>query len=88
MVLVEAQACGCPVIAGASGGTRETMQEGETGFVVPCETPTELAPLIVKLLLDQARRQDMGLIAREWTASRFGWEQLAQRAQSLFEHSR
>ena len=37
MVLLEAQSCGKPVIAGASGGTAETMQPGETGYVVPCD---------------------------------------------------
>lgn len=86
MVLVEAQACGRPVIAGASGGTCETMNPGETGYVVPCDTPNELAPLIVKLLLDQARRLDMGAAAREWTTTRFEWENLARTAQSLFEN--
>ena len=43
MVLLEAQACGRPVLAGASGGTAETMRVPETGRVVPCDRPQELA---------------------------------------------
>jgi phosphatidylinositol alpha-1,6-mannosyltransferase len=38
MVLVEAQACGKPVIAGNSGGTSETMLERETGVIIDCSS--------------------------------------------------
>lgn len=33
MVLLEAQACGCPVVAGASGGVPAIVAEGETGWL-------------------------------------------------------
>ncbi len=85
MVLVEAQACGRPVIAGASGGTAETMRPGETGYVVPCDTPDELAPLLVKLLLDPDHRAAMGRAARAWAESRFEWTSLAKDAEALFD---
>lgn len=85
MVLVEAQACGRPVIAGASGGTRETMSPGETGYVVPCETPAELAPRIGQLLLDPVRRDTMGRAARAWAVSRFDWVPLTRQAQQIFD---
>jgi len=35
MVPVEAQACGCPVVALGSGGAAETVIDGETGALVP-----------------------------------------------------
>src|SRR5262249_13628892 len=43
MVLLEAQACGRPVLTGASGGTAETMRNGETGVVVACDRADEPA---------------------------------------------
>lgn len=50
MVLVEAQACGKPVVAGNSGGTVETMIQGETGLIIDCSAPgilaKELAPIL------------------------------------------
>lgn len=80
MVLVEAQACGKPVIAGASGGTRETMNEGRTGIVIPCETPDVLAERLSELLPDAARREQMGRAARRWVEQNFDWTSLAKKA--------
>ena len=42
MVLVEAQACGKPVIAGDSGGTAETMIVGKTGEIIDCSSPQSI----------------------------------------------
>ncbi|MEC8374667.1 MAG: glycosyltransferase family 4 protein, partial [Pseudomonadota bacterium] len=42
MVLVEAQVCGKPVIAGDSGGTRETMNIGKTGHIIDCSSTENL----------------------------------------------
>jgi phosphatidyl-myo-inositol dimannoside synthase len=84
MVLVEAQACGKPVIAGASGGTAETMRTPDTGRIVPCEGPDALADVVSKLLVDEPLRARMGVSAREWVASRFDWDALSRQAAQLF----
>lgn len=78
MVLVEAQACGKPVIAGASGGTGETMDEPRTGIRVACDTPEALGERVVELLLDPARADRMGAAARQWVLQQFDWDALAQ----------
>jgi phosphatidylinositol alpha-1,6-mannosyltransferase len=84
MVLVEAQACGKPVIAGASGGTAETMQIPETGRVVNCDSPDALGELVATLLLDTPLRTRMGIAARNWAATHFDWEALSRQAAALF----
>ncbi len=84
MVLVEAQACGKPVIAGASGGTAETMNIPGTGKVVSCEEPDQLAGLVTDWLLDASLRNRMGAAARAWAAAHFDWIPLSQRAADLF----
>ena len=84
MVLLEAQACGTPVVAGASGGTAETMKPGETGYVVPCEEPHELAKTLIEMLTNPARLEHMGRAAREWVVNRFEWDSLAQHAAGMF----
>jgi phosphatidylinositol alpha-1,6-mannosyltransferase len=85
MVLVEAQACGKPVVAGASGGTAETMRIPETGQVVSCEQPHQLATLTVALLSDESKRARMGETARRWAVERFDWRVLTRQAQGLFQ---
>ncbi len=87
MVLLEAQSCGKPVIAGASGGTAETMSIPETGFVVACEQPEELAARTAQLLLDRDRRERMGTAARRWVVERFDWDVLSRTAQALFREA-
>jgi phosphatidylinositol alpha-1,6-mannosyltransferase len=80
IVLLEAQACGKPVIAGAVGGTAETMDLGRTGRVVPCEDPEALAGAVAGLLLDPPALARMGADARRWAVERFDWDALVRQA--------
>ena len=84
MVLLEAQACGRAVVAGASGGTAETMRIPETGRVVNCDTPEPLAALLVEWLDEPALLREMGERGRAWVCERFDWEALARQAGELF----
>lgn len=84
IVLLEAQACGKPVIAGTSGGTAETMRIPETGVVVDCTTPDRLAEVVVEWLRDPVRRDVMGRAAREWVVEKFDWLVLVGEARKLF----
>lgn len=84
IVLLEAQACGKPVLAGASGGTAETMRIPESGRVVDCEDPGVLADLVIELLSDRERLRTMGESARRWAVERFDWGILVDRAGHLF----
>ncbi|MGH7200203.1 MAG: glycosyltransferase family 4 protein [Planctomycetaceae bacterium] len=86
IVLLEAQACGKPVIAGASGGTAETMRIPETGLTLDCTGPEPLARTVADLLLDPRRRAVMGAAGRDWVVKRFDWESLSRQA-ALFTGS-
>lgn len=85
MVLVEAQACGKPVVAGASGGTVETMIDHQTGYIIDCEDPGRIASCVVELLGDQERVRAMGIEARRWVVDRFDWEMLGRHAEQFFQ---
>jgi phosphatidylinositol alpha-1,6-mannosyltransferase len=84
MALVEAQACGKPVVAGCSGGTAETMRVPETGWLVPCNTPAVLATAVSRLLCARGARARMGTAARTWAVEQFDWTHLVERAGRLF----
>ena len=84
IVLLEAQSCGIPVIAGDSGGTSETMQVGKTGYIVNCDAEHELARVVAELLLDDRTRQEMGQSARRWVVDQFDWQAVADQTYQVF----
>jgi len=88
MVLVEAQACAKPVIAGNSGGTAETMLIGETGFIVDCTHPKPLADKIIELLASPDKLVTMGKAARAHVSAALDWSTLARKAESIFLDSK
>jgi len=69
-VLVEAMACGTPVVATASPGTREIVTDGSDGLLVDCHQAGAFAAALGRLLQDGAARQRMSVEARR-TAQRF-----------------
>jgi phosphatidylinositol alpha-1,6-mannosyltransferase len=84
MVLVEAQACGKPVIAGDSGGTKETMLINESGFVIDCTDAQLISSTVAKLLADPEQIVQMGKIGRQHVESELDWLAHVQKASLLF----
>jgi phosphatidylinositol alpha-1,6-mannosyltransferase len=84
IVLLEAQACGRPVIAGLSGGAPETVSASETGELVTCESAESVARAVVALLTDPNRANAMGRRGRQWVVERFDWDVLTKQAVTLF----
>ena len=64
LTVLEAMCAGLPVIATDRGCLRETVMEGETGFVVPPNSPTAIAERILLLLREPHIRQRLGANAR------------------------
>jgi phosphatidylinositol alpha-1,6-mannosyltransferase len=85
IVLLEAQSCGKPVVAGQSGGTAETMNSPVTGIVINSADIPSLAATIQDLLLNDQRRQRMGSAARTWVVERFDWNVQCPVAASIFQ---
>jgi phosphatidylinositol alpha-1,6-mannosyltransferase len=84
MVLLEAQACGKPVVAGLSGGTIETMSVPDTGRVVSCDKPQRMAALVIELLSNPTQVERMGARARQWVVEQFDWRALCDQATLIF----
>jgi phosphatidylinositol alpha-1,6-mannosyltransferase len=80
IVFLEAAAAGVPVVAGASGGVRDAVAEGETGQVVdrPAD-PQAVAAALAALLDDPDRRRAMGEAARHRAVEAFSYDVLADR---------
>lgn len=64
-VLLEAMACGVPVIATRVGGIPELIKDGKTGLLVPPGDPKALAEAIVYLLDNEKERRRLGKNGRK-----------------------
>ena len=64
------------------------MSISETGQVVPCEQPEQLAALVAELLSDRPRLQKMGEAARRWAVEHFDWGVLVHQAKCIFAGSK
>jgi glycosyltransferase involved in cell wall biosynthesis len=77
--VLEAMACGRPVISTQVGAIPELVDDGKTGLLVPWNDPTELAEAIIKLLDDPASAARMGAAGREKASNDFALETIVQR---------
>lgn len=71
MSLLEAAACGRPMIAADVPGSREIVIPGETGLLVPVDDARALADAIATLAADPALRAKFGEAARRLVVERF-----------------
>jgi glycosyltransferase involved in cell wall biosynthesis len=78
-VVLEALAAGVPVVATDRGAIRETVEDGESGFVLPDADPAELADRVLRLLDDSALRDRQSRAARERYLGRFTQEHADRR---------
>jgi glycosyltransferase involved in cell wall biosynthesis len=69
--VLEAMACGTPVVATAVGGIPEQVEDGRSGFLVPAGDAGALAGQLTRLLSDHELRSRMGLRAAQWGRERF-----------------
>jgi glycosyltransferase involved in cell wall biosynthesis len=64
--VLEASACGVPVVVSDVGGLSEVVQDGVTGFVIPRASPAALADVLEKLILSPESARDMGRSGRQF----------------------
>jgi glycosyltransferase involved in cell wall biosynthesis len=77
---LEAGACGLPVVAGAEGGVRESVIDGETGILTSDDA--ELAPALERVLADHELARRMGRTARHNMESLWSLDAATQRLES------
>jgi phosphatidylinositol alpha-1,6-mannosyltransferase len=53
LVFLEASACGKPVIGGRSGGVTDVIDHEETGLLVDCSDPANIADAILRMIDDR-----------------------------------
>ena len=86
LTVIEANACGAPVVASRSPGLVESVRDGETGILVPHGDVPALAAALVRLLRDRTERLRMAEAARRWAAT-FDWETCYRESRAVFERA-
>lgn len=85
LAILEAMACGKPVIATSVGGVPEAVADGETGLLVPPGQVGDLAQAIDRLLRNPDLCQRLGRAARDRVQRCFSVELFAARVQTLYD---
>ncbi|MBL8164553.1 MAG: glycosyltransferase family 4 protein [Anaerolineae bacterium] len=83
--VVEAMACGRPVVSTNKGGPAETVIPGETGMLVAPDDAAGLARGVITLLRDVGSRAQMGTAARARVIAHFSAQATAARFVSVIE---
>ncbi len=85
--LIEAAACGRPIVTTDVPGCREVVREGDNGFLVPPRDSALLAVAINRLLADPALRQSMGKRGRERAQLEFALDKVIAETLALYRGS-
>jgi glycosyltransferase involved in cell wall biosynthesis len=76
--ILEAMACGKPVVGTRTGGIPEAVVDGTTGLLVPPRDDAALASAIRRLLADRDRREQYGRAGRARAEASFSADALVE----------
>lgn len=84
LIFLEAMRWGTPVIGTTAGGIPEIVRDGETGLLVPPESPSDLAAAMLRLLRDPSLRGQLGAAGRRRAEDHFSIEHTARRVAGFY----
>ena len=83
--VVEAMACGVPVVATRSGGPQEIITDGDDGLLVDVDAPEQIARAVERLRRDPAIRERLTRAGRALVLRRFTVERMVAAYERLYE---
>jgi len=84
-VLIEAAACGVPLVATDIPGCRDIARHEENGLLVPVKDAARLADAIERLLRDRELRERMGRRGRDLAVRDFSLDMVVNRTMDVYE---
>jgi glycosyltransferase involved in cell wall biosynthesis len=82
--LLDAMACGKPIVATTAGGMPEVVKDGMTGILVPPRNHEAMADAIVRLLTNDQLRHEMGAAGQARARVYFSAERMVQDTYDLY----
>lgn len=87
LAIIEAMACGAAVVATATEGAREIIEDGFNGRLVPIGDAETLATTILRLLEDAAHRASLTTHAREQVLTRWNLERMVDETERIYQEA-
>ena len=85
VAVLEASACGVPVVVSRVGGMPEVVEHQQTGFLVPPGDEVALADALERLVTSQELRRSMGAAGRRFVLERYSWDATARIVVDLYD---
>jgi glycosyltransferase involved in cell wall biosynthesis len=82
--MLEAMACGLPVVVTAVSGAADVVRDGKNGKLVPPNKPNALAEILIELIEDVEQRLELGDQARRTVARHYSMEAMGARYEQLY----
>jgi glycosyltransferase involved in cell wall biosynthesis len=86
--LIEAAACGRPIVTCDMPGCREVVRQGENGLLVPVRDAGALAEALLDLIKDPHTRRAMGICSRNTAEKEFSMELVISQTLSIYQSCR
>jgi glycosyltransferase involved in cell wall biosynthesis len=87
--IMQAMACGLPVVSTPVGAIREALVEGETGLIVAPKDSVALAQALARLMQDDGLRNRFGAAGLARARARFGIDIMLDKMENIFQrHAR
>jgi glycosyltransferase involved in cell wall biosynthesis len=84
VALLEAMACGLPVVANRSGGVVDIIEENHNGLLVPSRDAASIAGAIGALAHAAPRRSQLGIAARRRVIEHFSMDAMSKKTIDLY----
>jgi len=88
MVMIEAMACGKPLICTNASFSKGILEDGKNALLVNPKSPAELAAATIRLLSDDKLCRDLGVAARKTAEAKFGAEVQADQVLEVYRLAR
>ena len=85
LVVLEALACGTPVVVAGEGGPREIVQDEKTGLVADGSDAASFGNALARVTQNESLRAALSRAGREDTLARWTWAQSAQRIEAALQ---
>ena len=86
-VILEAMACGKPVIASCISGIPIVVRNNETGILVEEKKIEQLATALIALLTDTEKRERLGLAGKQRILNELTWDKVIEQIKDVYQYS-